>query len=389
MGRTTLNSCENPSQLSINGYCAPGYESVKEAFRENINNRNEIGAAVSVIRNGETVVDLWGGYKDEARSTQWEKDTLCCVMSCSKSIASLAVLSLVDKGLIALDNPVANYWPEFAGGGKAKITIRSVLAQLAGIPVADAAPPGSLYDEGVIKKALEQQEPLWPEGSTPCYHSFSHGPLCQQIVLQTTGKTLGRYLREDLLGPLGIEFYLGMTEEEISRCADVTIAKGVPSLEKMSDKGSLLERAWRPMPKVENFFQDQRFRTFEFSSGNGHSNARNMAKIYGILARQKGVPSNELISQAVLDDAITEQWDGVEVITHRHFRYGTGFMLNNPYFKVGNCQRSFGHPGLGGATAFADPTNHIGFGYCCNRVHAIDNTGPCASALIDALYSAL
>jgi CubicO group peptidase (beta-lactamase class C family) len=96
-----------------------------------------------------------------------------------------------------------------------------------------------------------------------------------------------------------------------------------------------------------------------------------------------------LISQATLEDAIREQWDSVEVMTHRHFRFGTGFMLNNGYFKTGNNPRSFGHPGLGGANAFGDPDAKLGFGYCCNRVHPINTTGPCASALIDALYSCI
>mgnify|MGYP000031647740 FL=1 len=380
----------------VSGYCDPKFQAVKDAFTENLQSRNEIGASVSIVHKGKTIVDLWGGYKDSERLHPWEENTLVCVMSVSKAIASIAVLSLVDKKIIDIEAPVAKYWPEFAQGGKENITVRCMLAQLAGIPVVDAAPENSLYDYGVIEHGLEIQKPLWPAGSTPCYHSFTHGPLCQQLVYKTTGKSLNTYLKEDVFAPLGlgIEFHLGLSEEDIARCADITVEDGVPSIMKMGDPDTLLSRAWRPMPKDGNFFQDKRFRTFEFASGNGHSNARSLAKLYGTLAmdcaHEKHAPNQpRALSKACLEDAIQEQWNGVEVMTHRHFRFGTGFMLNNPYFRIGNNARSFGHPGLGGANSFADPDSEIGFGYCGNRVHAIDETGPCATALIDALYKSL
>jgi CubicO group peptidase (beta-lactamase class C family) len=380
---------ESDNDTPLFGYCAPGFEKVRLAFLQNLTERNEVGACVSVVKDGKTIVDLWGGYTDELKTQRWEKDTLVCVMSVTKGIASLAVLSLADQGIIDLDKPVASYWPEFAQAGKEAITVRCLLAQLGAIPVADAAPAGSLYDEDIIVKALEVQKPLWPIGTTPCYHSFTHGPLCQHLVQVCTGKTLGQYLDEVLLAPLGIEFFLAMGDEQIARCADIIISEGVPTLTKVDDPGSLLNRAWKPMPTCDNLFMDHRFRTNEFASGNGHSNARNLAKLYGHLANVKANAPHNLLSKACVEDAIREQWDGVEVMTHRHFRYGTGFMLNNPYFKIGHNPRSFGHPGLGGANAFADPDEKIGFAYACNRVHPIDRTGPCAEALIDALYDSL
>lgn len=368
------------------GYCDPAFTAVEQAFRNNFIHHDEIGACVSVVYQGELVVDLWGGYKDRNKTQVWEKDTLVCVMSVTKAIASLAVLKLADDGIINLDTPIANYWPKFGQNGKEAITVRCMLAQLAGLPLAEAAPEGSLFDDGVLKHALEIQAPMWPPGSTPCYHSFTHGPLCQELVFKCTGKTLGQYLKETIFTPLGIEFYLGMSDAEIARCADIIISEGVPTLESVKDPDSLIGRAWKPMPKVDNFFEDYRYRTHEFASGNGHSNARNLAKLYGMLSQ---LDSNQILSKNCLEDAIQEQWDSVEAMTHRHFRYSSGFMLNNPYFRIGKNLRSFGHPGLGGANAFADPDAHIGFGYACNRVHPINQTGSCASALIDAVYKSI
>lgn len=379
---------ETDHSSPIFGYCAPAFKQVEQAFRDNFSQHNEVGACVSVVYKGEVVVDLWGGFKDKNKTKFWKKDSLVCVMSVSKAIASLAVLKLADDGIIDLDKPIAKYWPEFGQNGKEAITIRCMLSQLAGLPVAEAAPEGSLFEKGVMTHALEIQRPLWPPGTTPCYHSFTHGPLCQELVFRSTGKSLGQYLREDLFAPYGIEFYLGMTEDEIARCADIIISEGVPTLDNVQDPTTLLSRAWKPMPQVDNLFQDYNFRTNEFGSGNGHSNARNLAKLFGMLSELDD-NNTKIISKGCLENAIQEQWDAVEVMTNRHFRYSSGFMLNNPCFKVGKNPRNFGHPGLGGANAFADPDAHLGFAYACNLIHPIDTTGPCASALIDAVYRSI
>lgn len=376
----------NPSQ-PIAGFCDPAFKLVKHAFIDNLEQRGELGASVSVIHKGRLVVDLWGGYQDIAKTKPWEQDTLVCVMSVSKGIASLCLLALAHQKKINLDKPIANYWPEFSQAGKETITIRCLLAQLAGIPVADAAPENSLFQLDVLVKALEVQTPLWEPGSTPCYHSFSYGPLCQHIVQQATGKTLGTYLREDLFGPQNIEFYIGLTPEEENRCAEILVDDNVPSLNGMRDHTTLLARAWRPAPLnyPAGLFQQSEFRRCEFASGNGHSNARALAKIYGELSQQGG----SFISDTLLEDAISEQWNAVEKMTNRHFRYSSGFMLNNKHFSLGTNPRSFGHPGLGGALAFADPDAELGFGYCGNRIYAIDNNGPCGTALVDAMYQSL
>jgi len=373
--------------LHIAGFCDPDFALVKHTFTDNLQQRGELGASVSVMHKGKIVVDLWGGYQDIAQTKPWEKDTLVCVMSVSKGIASICLLALADQNKINLDDPIANYWPEFAQAGKENITIRCLLAQLAGLPVADAAPENSLFQQDVLVKAFEVQTPLWEPGSTPCYHSFSYGPLCQHIVERVTGKTLGTFLREDLFGPRGIEFYVGLTTEEESRCTEILVDENVPSINGMRDDSSLLAKAWRPAPldPPEAFFQNSEFRRGEFASANGHSNARALAKIYGALSQEGG----GIINNTLLEDAIVEQWNAVEKMTNRHFRYSSGFMLNNRHFSLGENDRSFGHPGLGGAIAFADPDENLGFGYCGNRIHAVDNNGPCGKALIDAVYKSL
>lgn len=373
----------------IQGYCHPKFAAVKAAFENNFRAEGEIGAATTIIHNGEMVVDLWAGHRDIGKSLPWDEDTLVCLMSTSKAIASIAVLSLVDQGELQLDHPISAYWPEFAGGNKSQITVRELLAQIAGLPVAENAPRESYLDLRVLEQAFNDQQPLWEPGSTPCYHSFTYGPLCQLLIEKVTGQTLGAYLRDSLFGPLNIEFYVGLQEPEIARCADIILEDNIPSLNNMRTPGTMLHRAWIPAPIDRNIFQEDSFRRAEFASANGHGNARSLAQIYHQLCDDLNRGTRQLLSADTLREAIKEQWNAEEKISNRRFRFSTGFMLNNPFFAIGRNQRSFGHPGLGGPTGFADPDANLGFGYCCNLIRATDNTGPCATALINATYDSL
>ena len=131
---------------AVDGECVPAFVTVRTIFEENFSAFEELGAAVSLTHNGETVVDLWGGSRDAGQTKPWQRDTLACMMSVSKGVSALAVHMLADRGALGIDSPVAEYWPEFARNGKSTIPVRWVLSHLAGIPVCDAAPPGSLYD---------------------------------------------------------------------------------------------------------------------------------------------------------------------------------------------------------------------------------------------------
>lgn len=385
-----MNQPASSKVILTDGYCDNRFSAVKQAFRDNLEFREEIGTSVAVFHKGELVVNLWGGFKDEAKTTIWNENTLSCFMSTTKGIASIAVLSLVDRYKINLDDPVAKYWPKFSTAGKESITIRHVLSQTAGLPVLDNAPDGSYYDQQIMTESIETQKPLWKPGTTPCYHSFTHGPLCSKIVFEVTGKIMGEYLRDELLGPANLEFPLGLTDEQIEQCTEISLSPGTPSIDKANTQGTLLQRAWRPVPDVDNLFNSETFKRSEFASGNGHATAKMVAEIFSRLANIDRVPKElQILSKTVLNDAIQEQWDAVEKMTDRHFRYGSGFMLNNTYFTTGPSQRSFGHPGLGGPIGFADPDNDIAFAYVCNKIHPIDNTGDRASALIDAVYTSI
>ena len=117
----------------IHGFVKPGFEPVQAAFEKNFAEGLEQGACATVTRDGELVVDLWGGHADAARTRPWERDTIVNVFSTTKAMAAVSLNLLIDRGQVDPDASVATYWPEFAAAGKATITPRHLLTHQAGL----------------------------------------------------------------------------------------------------------------------------------------------------------------------------------------------------------------------------------------------------------------
>lgn len=380
--------------VPIAGTCDPKFAAVEAAFRRNMAEGDpacgeEVGACVSVVVEGETVVDLWGGFRDAARTAPWLRDTVTCMMSVSKACAAVALLTLVDKGAVDLDAPVAGYWPAFAANGKDAMTVRTLIAHRSGVIYADAAPAGSLWQDGAVERALEQAAPEWPPGTAGAYHSFTYGPLLNGLVRHADGRDIGTVWRENVADRFGIDFHIGLNDSEVARCAEFVETPGTPSRDGIKvNPASPLFRAWAPLPKNEDFNSDD-FRRGVFASANGHGNARAIARLFGGLANGGRIDGKALLSPDLVADAIAEQWDDVDRMTNRHFRFACGFMLSCPPFPFGGRRDNFGHTGIGGAIGFGDPYARLGFSYCGNRMAPIADTGPFATPLIDAMYASV
>src|SRR5690606_20695045 len=171
------------------------FRPVAEAFVENFEVEDELGAAVSVVLNGATVVDLWGGWARADRSEEWGEHSAVCMMSVAKGVTGICFNMVVDDGLIDPDERIAHYWPEFAQAGKEDITVRMVLDHTAAIPVltTDTMYPGGFFDYPAYIRALEVQEPLWEPGTRAAYHVHNQGFLLGEIMRRVTGKTIGPF----------------------------------------------------------------------------------------------------------------------------------------------------------------------------------------------------
>ena len=401
---------------TINGWTAPGFEEVREAFQGNFDQGLEAGAAFGAYHRGELVVDLWGGVADTRTGRPWEQDTLVLVYSTTKGITAMCANRLVQQGAIDVEAPVATYWPEFAQAGKEQVTVADLLSHRAGLAWVD----GSLsFDQALawdpVIEALERQTPSWPPGSAHGYHATTYGWLVGEVVRRVTGRSLGTYLREEIAGPLGAEFFVGLPASEEHR-----VARLISFLERLEAGGSLLDldpggasdagapsvlgaevasylAPDGPLTKALSapggafsdpaVWDDPRLHAAEVPAANGICDARSLACLYGACLGEVAGPSGEkfrTLTPDQLDAALGQQTEGPDaVLMGLDLQWGLGFMLNRGVVGAAGLggPRSFGHFGMGGSAGWADPDLDLGMGYVMNKME-IGTTGDTRSFVL-------
>jgi CubicO group peptidase (beta-lactamase class C family) len=375
----------------IAGTCDGRFAAVGEAFRENFSERGELGAGVTAIVEGRTVVELWGGWADTDRSRPWRQDTVVNVFSVGKALAAVCVLMLVSRGLLELDDAVSRHWPEFADGGKEGVTVRELLSHRAGLAaISRDLPAGSLYDWAQVTQALAEQEPWWTPGTGHGYHVHTFGFLAGEIVRRVTGERIGPFLRREVAERLGVELSFGLDPRAGPRRAEYifdwkTSARAAEAQQAFRDT-HLRERAYMNPPGATGIgtVNTTAWQDAELPSANLHAGAPAIARLYDALVAD--APS--LVSQDVLREATTEASTGEDLVLGRQSRFGLGFQLTLPERPLGPNRRSFGHFGTGGAVGFADLDAGVAFGYVMNR-GGPQWQDPRNRALIDAVYAAL
>ncbi|SEQ48990.1 CubicO group peptidase, beta-lactamase class C family [Devosia sp. YR412] len=369
----------------IGGHADPRFDAVAKAFRENFTQRDELGGAVAIYYRNALVVDLWGGIADKQRGAPWRADTLTLMMSVAKGVSAICVAMLVDRGQLTLDAPVSTYWPEFAADGKGEITVRQALGHLAGIPVTDLAAPGDIYHWDRMIAAIANQKPLWPVGEKQVYHSSTLGFIAGELVRRLTGKTIGTFLQDEICGPRGLDYFIGMNEAQQARCSTIVAsANNVVNAAKREPKDSIAYRMWQAVP-VEEDYNSALWRGEELPSVNGHGTARAVAGIYNAM-----IGPEPLVSAPTQAQFLTEQKARTTDSEGARLRMAVGFMLNSPPHRpMGPNLASFGHSGAGGSQAFADPVSQLSLCWTTNKMHDGNDIGPRAAAIIEAAYASI
>jgi CubicO group peptidase (beta-lactamase class C family) len=385
--------------VNIEGNCDSGFHAVEEAFRRNFDAHGEVGASISIVVDGETVVDLWGGHIDAVRRRPWERDTIVNVWSTTKGIVSTCAHRVVDQGLLDLDAPVAKYWAEFAQAGKAEIPVRYLLSHRAGLPaIREPLPPGSAFKWEVMTEALAKETPWWEPGTKHGYHAFTWGWLVGEVIRRVSGKSVGTYWREEIAEPLGLDFHIGLGPEHDSRTAEIIPADPPPPgetnfvMEMLRDPQSMSFRVLANPPDLfaPGVVNSRDWRAAEIPAANGHSNARAVARLYGALARGGELDGVRVLSTEAIERGTVEQARGPDEVMRLNLRPALGFVLTSPDARLGPNPRAFGHSGAGGSLGFADPDAKVGFGYAMNRMLQENTlTDPRWAPLIDAVYASL
>ncbi|MET9698135.1 serine hydrolase domain-containing protein [Streptomyces sp. NPDC006529] len=390
--------------MNIQGEVADGYEPVREAFVRNFEALGDRGAAVAVYRDGRKVVDLWGGVRDaDAKgpdAAPWERDTAQIVRSATKGFAAAVPLLLHQRGLLDLDAPVAAYWPEFKTGGKERALVRDVLAHRAGIPALDRPLSPAQAADGISgPRAVAAQPASWEPGTAHGYHPHTFGWLLGELVLRVTGASLGNWLAEEVTGPLGLDFRIGVPADAAGRVGRVAAVEAPPATgalktrpkrevaEAYADPGSLTRRAFGaigPAPD-EN---DPGYRAAELPGSNGIGTARALAGFYAATLGDVEGAGRRLFTPRTLALAGRELSGGADRVLVVGTRFGPGYMLHGPASPL-LSPASFGHPGRGGSLGFADPESGLALGYVTNTLTPSVTADPRAQSLLRALRTTL
>ncbi|MFF0039245.1 serine hydrolase domain-containing protein [Streptomyces mirabilis] len=381
----------------VHGHCDARFAAVRTAFEENFRDRAELGAAVTVTLDGETVVDLWGGWADAARTRPWERETLVNVWSTSKGPTSLCAHILADRGLLDFDAPVAAYWPEFAAAGKESVLVRHLLSHRAGLAgLREPHDLAQLCDWELTVERLAAQEPWWEPGTRSGYHALTFGHLVGEVVRRVSGLRPGAFLEREVTGPLGIDFTVGLPEKETERAAELVHPQVASSSEQAAIFAQLTPAAVAALanPLVgATEANTAQWRAAEIPAANGHGTARAVAALYGIFAGRGAYGSRQVLSPEAAERVREGQGSCRDMVLGAGFEHetetGLGLWLSGPNGSYGPNPRAFGHDGFGGSCGLADPESGLSLGYVMNRMgpHIADD--PRKMALVDALYSAL
>jgi CubicO group peptidase (beta-lactamase class C family) len=391
---------ETADVADVHGFCAPGWEGVRAAFTENIESGLEVGASYAVHHDGRLVVDLWGGT--------YQADTLQLVFSTTKGWTAVLANLLAQRGELDVDAPVASYWPEFAAEGKGAIPVRWLLCHKAGLPY--PTEPCTYEDvlawDPVVAK-LAASAPLWEPGTAHGYHAVTYGFLVGEVLRRITGKSVGTMLRDEVAGPLGLDLWIGLPEEEQHRVAPLDgglvpdggggdVDPGMKELlAQFMGPDSMLGKALSCNGALgePGMFNRPELRAAELPAANGVGDARSLSRLYAAVigdvhADERFPAGSQLVTPDTTTAASTRQTEGNDKVLFFETTFGLGFFVASQFAPYGG-PASFGHTGAGGSLGFADPDNGLGCGYVMSKMQQSLNGDARSGRLIRATYDAI
>ncbi|WGL16909.1 serine hydrolase [Microbulbifer bruguierae] len=381
--------------MDIQGYCAPGFEALYDAFAINFSDHGDVGASFCAVHQQEIVASLWAGSADRGGERPFEEDTLVNVFSSSKGILALIALQQVAAGNLDLDLPVAHYWPEFAAAGKQSITGRQLLCHRSGvIAFRDRVADELIYDWQGALTQVAGTAPWWEPGTQQGYSPFLYGWTLGGLIEKASGQSLMSLYRAGIADPLALAGGFGAVGHRSAEIADVgALKKPLPELRdnaigrsiKQDRQGPVATAFTNPVSLMTGTNSEQ-WRSALIPAANGHFCARDLATVYGDLASE----DPQLLPRDLLHSATAEQSRGQDAILQADVAFGCGFIKSAAArdLQFGG-PAGFGHPGAGGSVGFADPEAELGFGYVTSRMGQSLFMDQRAIGMMECLYRLL
>ena len=369
----------------VHGTCDERFGAVKEALAASLLDR-DVDASAAVYLDGEPVVDLWGGSTDRTGTGPWERDTITCVFSTTKTMTALCVLVLADRGELDLEAPVCRYWPEFAAAGKEGVKVRHLLGHTAGLPRFEGPmATEEIYDWEAATARLAAQAPVWEPGTAHGYHALTFGYLVGEVIRRVDGRTVGTFLAEEVAGPLGADFHIGLATEHDRRVA-ASIADPDPALAKLEN--DLLAQIWGEPAYDAGTAATAAWRRAEIPAANGYGNARSVAAVQFVLACGGEARGVRLLSEAGCAAVFEEQANGSDRCLGVPMRVGMGYGLPSPAMPLSPNARTCYWGGRGGSLVVVDLDARMAVAYVMNQM-LVTLKDTRAASVVSAAYAAL
>jgi CubicO group peptidase (beta-lactamase class C family) len=373
-------------------------ERLAKSFEDNFTRLGELGAAISVWRHGEPLVEFHGGFRDAKREQPWTADTLVLFWSATKGLGSACLLHALQEHDIELDRHVVEFWPEFAQAGKSKITLAQLLSHQAGLSALDETT--DVLDYAAVIAALEKQKPLWPPGTAHGYHARTFGFLIDEMTRRITGHRIAQYWREKFAEPLALDIWIGLPESEQHRAATIYAAKAggeqTPAefYRELATPGTLVRKTFTSPTGLHSIaaMNTAENRALSIVSFSGIGSASSLAKFYGMLANGGEIDGRRYFESKTIAQMTTTLASGIDCILQIPTAFSAGFMKDAPESPrriFGPSRSAFGHPGAGGSNAFADPENGISLAYVMNQMEQSLLPNEKSLRLVDAIYANL
>ncbi|MFT3809011.1 MAG: serine hydrolase domain-containing protein [Micropepsaceae bacterium] len=375
------------SAPQVHGFCEPRFAGARAAFAANFTSGADMGASFAATIDGEFVADLWGGFADAEGKRPWAEDTIINVYSTTKTMCALTALLCADRGLIDFAAPVAKYWPEFAAAGKDRITVAHLMSHSAGLSGFDQkVATEDLYDWEKITTLLARQAPWWEPGTRSGYHAITQGYLVGEVVRRVSGKTLGTLFREEIAGPLGADFHIGLPAQHDARVAD--LIPPAQSLGAVSSQSEIARRTFASTNLTAEEPKTTAWRRAEIPAAGGIGNARSVALIQSLLVNGGAVRGKRILSEAGVRRALELQIESDDMVLGVPVRFGLGYGLPSAVAPFPNPNTAF-WGGWGGSLVVCDYDARMTFSYVMNRMNSTTTGDARVSGLFGGLYAGL
>ncbi len=382
---------------TVQGTCDERFDRVKHVLERHLATGRDTGMSFALFIDGKPIVDAWGGYMDAARTRPWQQDTIINVFSITKIPAALCIHLLVDRGKIDLDAPVATYWPEFARAGKAGVLVRHVLCHTSGVSYfQDPVTAKDLYDWDRMVRMIESEPPLWEPGTRVGYQMVTFSFLTGELVRRVSGKSIGKFFKDEFSIPLGIDFHIGTPDEFEPRIATMIPPSRLSSLERLQASKVLKHVLPKIAVKVvtnpflpREAFTSREWRLAELPSSNGHGNARAIARTGSIIACGGELDGKRLLSKVAVARSLEVQIEGKDLVTMAKVRMALGWGLKEFKTASGTPHAYYSWGGLGGSICVMDPAHATSFAFTPNKLHLSMLGDRRLDALLNTVYECI